>query len=77
MLCYRLAVYYVFNPSGNRKIACLIITLEDKSDMSVTGIEYYINQNPPKSAMLCSSSGGLLRIQSVQESKDRMFHIYM
>ena len=26
MLCYRLAVYYVFNPSGNRKIACLIIT---------------------------------------------------
>ncbi len=23
---YRLTVYYVFNPSGNRKIACLIFT---------------------------------------------------
>ncbi len=77
MLCFRLVVYYVIKPSGKRKIACPTIILEDKSDMSVAGIEYYINQNPPKSAMLCSSSGGLLRIQSVQESKDRMFHIYM
>ena len=66
MLCFRLVVYYVIKLSGKREIACPTNTLEDNSDMSVTGIEYYINQNPPKSAMLCSSSGGLLRIQSVQ-----------
>jgi hypothetical protein len=52
MLCLRLAVYYVIKLSEKREIACPTITLEDKSDMSVTGIEYYINQNPPNSAML-------------------------